>query len=225
MEWISALATIGKGYATIHKKLELDSQLDSIRQELAQVYSDLAGADFKAAQASIRAAHQSRQPQHELRSAVTHLRSGYYTYRELLTKTRIVTTMFVFESEEPFLDNNAKLRVHKELCRVATFLAIIYAGFGEITNAVEWEAAANEHFEVALETVFFFMDNEDLRRVKSNYVIVRSESWTDRWYNQHYREWLEITPAGEMYVDSETRKLQKKAKAEFAEIFDSLGIR
>lgn len=222
MEWISSLGLIAKGTVALYEKAEFADLIGSIRRELTQVYADVADASFNAAMAAFRAARHSSEPLQEVRDGIAHLRTAYFTYQPLLTRTRTVTTLFFWDSEEPVLDEFAQDEVHRQLCCLATCISVTYAALGERQNAETWRTSAATHFEAALASVTIPIDYDRLRAVDKSFVVTKTKTWTDRWYNTRSETWHEVTPAGDRYLESERRKLHESLRREFRGLFSAL---
>lgn len=120
--------------------LQSSVALRAIREEISQIYVDLAHSELRAASLGLKAAYNSKNPTLDSRIALGHLRSSYAISKTALEKTR--KRLFVFEDHVVSGKNRILLRF--KTIEVAAIIAAIYRYLDDDANLQTWKRKAEK---------------------------------------------------------------------------------
>lgn len=129
----------------IYNSNKLNEAIKEIRNELNQVYSDIASAHFNSAIQAFSAAANSRDFGHEVRNGIAHLRDTYNIYELALRRRKKRKSWFGFgpEIDEGYvISGDERAKIYLGNSQIATLISLNYNELGELDNSRTWKSRA-----------------------------------------------------------------------------------
>ncbi|MEL6834947.1 MAG: hypothetical protein AAFP77_18265 [Bacteroidota bacterium] len=130
-----------KGGVTLYKVLFTFTR--NLKDEIEQVYYDIAKSHLKSAEQAFEAVLNSRSPNHELRSGLGHLRDAHNILLAYKEKKYVEGWLIFSDEKRVKFSDSAWLKA----IETSALIALIYYSFDETVNASRWKKKSLEEFE------------------------------------------------------------------------------